>query len=167
MILNFIYLQNYLQKFSSSKFSSQFFCFRLNRPTGPVDRIMCPGRACLCTSVGRPTGRPTCKPQLSVNFGRSTGRPPIQNYVFLLFAGRPTGRLTGRPEPNGYMPAGLTADRDGRPPSLPAANGYFVFGEILKICFRLFLWQTFSEYCGLFWDQISLIKICFNPFLSL
>ena len=102
MILNFIYLQNYLQKISSSKISSQFFCFRLYRPTGPVDRIMCPGRARSCTSVGQPTGRPTCKPQLSVNFGRPTGRPTVNIFVSFL---RPVDR-TVDPSPTAICQQG-------------------------------------------------------------
>ena len=54
MILNYIYLQNYLQKFPSSKFLL-IFCFRLDRPTGPVDRHL--HRTCTLVHVCRPTAR--------------------------------------------------------------------------------------------------------------
>ena len=96
----------------------------------PVDRVLCPGRARLCTSVGRPTENSLLS-------------------VFYRSADRPT-------EPNGYMPTALPVDRTGRPPSLQSPNGSFLFGEILKSVLGLFLWQTFSEFYGLFSDQISL-----------
>ena len=64
MILNHIALQNYFENFSKFKkfprknpvsgLSVDRIHFRLDRSTGPVDRALWSGRACLCTSVGRP-----------------------------------------------------------------------------------------------------------------
>ena len=73
----------------SKSFSWQFFCFRLDRPTEPVDRSLCPGHARLCMSVGRPIGRPTESSLLSGFLGRPTGRPPSENCVSFL---RPVDR---------------------------------------------------------------------------
>jgi len=162
-------VNNILQIFPSPKISLRIFCFRLERPTGSVDRILCPGRARSYTSVGRPIGRPP-ENICSLFFCRSPDRSTDQKLLLSVFcrsADRSTaftklcflfeaGQPVGRPETNGYMPARLTADRTSRPPSLPAANGSFLFGENLKSVLGLFLWQTFSGFCGLFSDQISL-----------
>ena len=69
MILSHISLQNYFENFPKSRkfpYSNLFSGLavdRAGRPdifqARPVDRALCPGLARLCTSVGRPTGRPT------------------------------------------------------------------------------------------------------------
>ena len=87
-----------------------FFCFRQDRPTGPVDWSLYPGRARLCTSVGRPPGRPTECSLLSGFMGRPPGRPPAEHFVS--FWGRSTraqrlfaSRADGRPDRSTARPA--------------------------------------------------------------
>ena len=56
MILSHISYKNYFQNFPKSKIPLCFL-FQARTVGRPVDRVLCPGRARLCTSVGRPTGR--------------------------------------------------------------------------------------------------------------
>ena len=65
----------------------------------------------LCTSVSRPTGRPT-ESRLLFVFGRSTGPVDRQFKTVFALCGRSTDRST---EPNGYLPDGLPVDLVGRP----------------------------------------------------
>ena len=83
--------------FAASRPSPTAICQKGCRSTGPVDRALWSGRARLCTSVGRPTGRLTESPLLS-SFCRSTGpvdRVLCQGRARLRTSiGRPTGRPT-------------------------------------------------------------------------
>ena len=137
MILSYLYIKKYFTNFQYPV-SWLFFCFRQDRPTGPVDRSLYPGRARLCMSVGRPSGRPTESSLLSSFLGRPDRSTAFRKLCFLL--------EDGRPEPNGYMPAGRTADRTGRPPGLQRSNGSFLFCVNLKICFWSVLWHIFFEF---------------------
>ena len=57
MILSYLYFKMFLQK--NSKFRILlFFCFRQDRPTGPVDRRLCQDvHACACLSADRRVDR--------------------------------------------------------------------------------------------------------------
>ena len=118
-----------------------FFCFRQDRPTGPVDRSLYQDmHACACLSADRP-GRLT-ESSFALGFSGSTAQSTaFSKLCFILEDGRPDGR----PESNGSLPARRTVDRTGRPSSLQSPNGSFLFGEILKICFWSVLKQIFSD----------------------
>ena len=105
MKLNYIYLQNYLQKFLSSKFLL-IFCFRLDRPTGPVDRHL--HRTCTLVHVCRPTARvDRLSGGLLLGFlGRPPGRPPSETCVSF------RGRSTQAVDPS---PTATASRADGRP----------------------------------------------------
>ena len=86
MILSHSSYKNYFENFPKSKipilytvsglavdWAGQPDLFQARTVDRPVDHVLCPGRARLCTSVGRPTGRPTENRLLSV-FCRSADR---------------------------------------------------------------------------------------------
>ena len=157
MILSHIALQNYFENFSKfKKFPiiypvSGLSVDRAGRPihsrpdrlTGPVDRALWSGRAHLCKSVGRPTGRPTGSTLLS-GFCRSTGPVDRQNKEKIFFGFRST-------ESNGYF-ANWTAGRPDRstdsrlqPPTASFLS--FCIGIRWRFLCQLILksWQLFSD----------------------
>jgi len=156
-----------LKIFPRSKFFQSVFLFQAEPADRPGRPDLVSGRARLCTSVGRPTGRPAENRLLTV-FCRSAERSTDQKFLLSVFcraADRSTdssklcfiseaGRPTDRPEPNGYMPAGLTADRTGRPPSLQSPNGSFLFGDFLK--------PDFYSVCVA--DFLGLLGTYFGPY---
>ena len=113
MILSKIFLQKLFWKFSKSKIPL-YFLFQ----AGPADRTGRPdpvsGRARLCTSDGRPTGRPAENKLLTV-FCRSAERSTDQKFLLSIFcraADRSTraqrlyaSRADGRPGRSTAKPA--------------------------------------------------------------
>jgi len=125
-----LYLLQTIFFYKNSKFKIMlFFCFRQDRPTGPVDRRLWQGvHVCACPSADRP-GRPTVS-RFALGFSGSTARSTARRKLcFYLEDGRPGGR----PELNGSLPTRQTVDRTGRPPGLQSANGSFLFGAILNL----------------------------------
>ena len=161
MILSHIPLQNYFENFPKFKNFPIKILFQACRSTGPVNRSIPgltgrPGRSTepwdqgvhvLCTSVGRPTGRPTGSSSLSV-FGRSTDSSKRK---FSLAAGRPTGRPS--PTASCQLDCQSTGPIDRQPSTAP--NGSFHFYVFLF--WLVFVCQIILIFWGLFLDLINLI----------
>ena len=170
MILSQIFLQNYFENFPSPKFPL-YFLFQ----AGPADRTGRPdpvSRTCTLVHVCRSTDRSTDLKQpalcfLSVDWpvdrskigcslflvGQLTGRPVVKNYVSSL---RPVDWPVD-PSPTAICQQGWrsTGPVDRQAYQLPTALSSLV--KFWNLFFYPVLWQNFSEFLGLFWDQISLI----------
>ena len=150
------------QNFSKFKKTCSFLIsgWPADRPGRPAQQ---PGRARLCTSVGRPD-RSTDQELLLSGFlsrpDRSTGRRKL---CFLFWDGRPDWST----ESQRLFAAGLAVDRTGRPPGLQQSNGSFLFGLFWKtvfvFCFNRFLESCWEAFAG----QIRCKEIVFNLFSTL
>ena len=147
MILSYLYFKIFLQQKFPSSVLLLFFCFRQNRPTGPVDRRLCQDvHACACLSADRRVDRLSAVCSRVFWVDRPVDR--LQKTVFLF-----RGRSTRAVDPS---PTATASRADGRPDRLTAKPAepqrLFPLLCISEICFgRFFLscWRSFP-------DQISL-----------
>ena len=148
ILIKYVYLFSIILSYFTSKYFLQqkfqvlslllFFCFRQDRPTGPVDRHL--HRTCTLVHVCRPTARVDRQSAglLSDFLGRPPGRPLSETCVSL----QRTVDRTGRPEPNGYCQQGRrpTGPVDRQACKMPTALSSLLQSEI---CFKICFWQTF------------------------
>ena len=133
MLLKFVQTQNYFTKFSKSKKKYCFSYFRLTGRPAPV-----PGRAHLCTSVGRPPRSTDWIHLLSGFLGRPV-RSTAEESCALSFG---TVDPTGRPEPTALCQLSWrsTGPVDRQACCCPTALSSFVQ------FWSLFYWLLFSRF---------------------